>query len=195
MSGLPGPEAAAERALADVDLAAAAGRRMSGYSRGMLQRAALAQAMLGEPELLLLDEPTGGLDPESQWRIRESIRARHRAGVTVVLSSHNLAEVEMLCDTVVVLRQGRLLLAAPVAALRDAGPRVAIALADGVTAERAAALGLLPLGAEVRDGGLVVPVAAQAAVLGRLLEAGVDIVSLNPVRRSLEEAYLEVTRA
>jgi len=65
----------------------------------------------------------------------------------------------------------------------------------GVTAERAAALGLLPLGAEVRDGGLVVPVAAQAAVLGRLLEAGVDIVSLNPVRRSLEEAYLEVTRA
>jgi ABC-2 type transport system ATP-binding protein len=181
-----------ERALEEVDLVAAAGRRMSGYSRGMMQRVALAQALLGEPELLILDEPTSGLDPESRWRIREVIRARCRAGATVVMSSHDLAEVETVCDTVAMVHRGRLLASAPVAELRDAGPRVEIEVRDGGAAAR---LGLDRLGVEVRDDRLMLPEEAQAEVLGLLLAAGVPIVSLNPVRRSLEQAFLEVTRA
>src|SRR5207249_3463042 len=93
-TGLGKRYAGGVRALEEVDLAGPAGRRMSGYSRGMLQRIALAQALLGEPELLLMDEPTAGLDPESQWNIRRTIAARHRRGAAVLLCSHNLAEVE-----------------------------------------------------------------------------------------------------
>jgi ABC-type multidrug transport system ATPase subunit len=194
VAGLARSGEAVERALAEVDLVAAAGRRMSGYSRGMLQRAGLAQALLGEPELLLLDEPTAGLDPESRWRVREVIRARRRAGTTVVLSSHDLAEVETVCDRVVVLHRGRLLASAPLAELRAAGPRVEIELAGGARPVLVAALGLDGLGCEVRDGRLVLPAAAQPEVLSRLLAAGAGIVSLNPARRTLEQAFLEATR-
>jgi ABC-2 type transport system ATP-binding protein len=195
VAGLRDVHARVERALEEVDLVAAAGRRMSGYSRGMMQRVALAQALLGEPELLILDEPTAGLDPESRWRIREVVRARRAAGATVVMSSHDLAEVETLCDTVAVIHRGRLLAAAPLAELRDAGPRVEIEIGGGATPEQAAALGLDRLGVEVRDGRLLVPSANGPEVLTLLLAAGVPIVSLNPVRRSLEQAFLEVTRA
>jgi len=194
VAGLRDGAAAVERALDEVDLVAAAGRRMSGYSRGMMQRVALAQALLGEPELLLLDEPASGLDPESRWRIREVIRARRLAGATVVMSSHDLAEVETVCDAVAMIHQGRLLASAPLAELRSGGPRVEIEVGGGA-GPGVAALGLERLGAEVRDGRLVLPEEAAADVLRVLLEAGVPIVSLNPARRSLEQAYLEATRA
>ena len=192
VAGLRDAAAPVERVLEEVDLVAAAGRRMSGYSRGMMQRVALAQALLGEPELLLLDEPTSGLDPESRWRIREVIRARRRDGATVVMSSHDLAEVETVCDAVAMVHRGRLLASAPLSELRDAGPRVEIEVQDGAAA---AALDLEPLGVEMTDRRLMLPEPAQAEVLRRLLAAGVPIVSLNPVRRSLEQAFLEVTRA
>jgi len=194
VAGLRDVNRAVERGLEEVDLVAAAGRRMSGYSRGMIQRVALAQALLGEAELLLLDEPTSGLDPESRWRIREVIRARRRAGATVVMSSHDLAEVETVCDVVAMVHRGRLLAAAPLTQLRDAGPRVEIELGGGAIAG-VGALGLERLGVEVRDDRLVLPQEASAEVLRLLLAAGVPIVSVNPVRRSLEQAYLEATRA
>ena len=194
VAGLHEVNESVERGLEEVDLVAAAGRRMSGYSRGMMQRVALAQALLGEPELLLLDEPTSGLDPESRWRIREVIRVRRRAGATVVMSSHDLAEVETVCDVVAMVHRGRLLAAAPLTELRDAGPRVEIEVGGGALAG-VAALGLERLGAEVRDDRLVAPQEASAEVLRVLLAAGVPIVSLNPARRTLEQAYLEATRA
>jgi ABC-2 type transport system ATP-binding protein len=195
VAGLPRADEAVERALAEVDLVVAAGRLMSGYSRGMLQRTALAQALLGEPELLLLDEPTAGLDPESRWRVREVIRGRREAGATVMMSSHDLAEVETLCDAVAVLHRGRLLAAAPLAELRDDGPRVEIEVAGGATPELMAALGLDRLGVEARDGRLLLPAEAQPEVLARLLAAGVSILSLQRARRTLEQAFLEATRA
>lgn len=91
-----------------VGLGAAAGKRVKAYSKGMRQRLGLAQAMLGAPALLLLDEPTGGLDPASREAFYALIRERTAAGVTVVLSSHALTELEARTDRVAILREGRM---------------------------------------------------------------------------------------
>ena len=93
--------------LEDVDLAAAADRRIAGYSRGMRQRICLAQALLHEPDLLILDEPTGGLDPIGRMHIRRIIGDWRSRGRTVFFSSHELSEVELVCDQVCILAQGR----------------------------------------------------------------------------------------
>lgn len=93
--------------LEEVDLSAAADRRIAGYSRGMRQRICLAQALLHEPDLLILDEPTGGLDPIGRARIRRIIGAWRKMGRTVFFSSHELSEVELVCDQVCILARGR----------------------------------------------------------------------------------------
>jgi ABC-2 type transport system ATP-binding protein len=90
-----------------VGLADAARRPLRKFSKGMLQRIGLAQAMLGEPELLVLDEPMSGLDPLGRKLVSDLIEQRHRAGVTIVFSSHILSDVERLCDRVVILDRGR----------------------------------------------------------------------------------------
>jgi ABC-2 type transport system ATP-binding protein len=90
-----------------VGLADAARRPLRKFSKGMLQRIGLAQALLGDPELLVLDEPMSGLDPLGRRLISDLIEERHRAGVTVVFSSHILSDVERLCDRVVILHRGR----------------------------------------------------------------------------------------
>jgi len=87
---------------------AAAARRIQTYSRGMMQKICLAQALVNNPELLLLDEPTGGLDPIARLGFRDIIRRLREAGKTVFLSSHELSEVELVCDTVGILAAGRL---------------------------------------------------------------------------------------
>jgi ABC-2 type transport system ATP-binding protein len=101
-------ESAVDGAMARCDLHAVADRRAGTLSRGYRQRLGLAQALLGDPEVLLLDEPTVGLDPEQAAGIRERIGAM-RGERTILLSSHNLAEVQSLCDRLLVLRQGRLI--------------------------------------------------------------------------------------
>jgi ABC-2 type transport system ATP-binding protein len=94
---------------------AAAARRIQTYSRGMMQKICLAQALVNNPEVLLLDEPTGGLDPIARLNFRDIIRRLREAGKTVFLSSHELSEVEMVCDTVGILAAGRLVaMGAPV---------------------------------------------------------------------------------
>ncbi len=90
-----------------VGLASAARLPLRKFSKGMLQRIGLAQAMLGEPELLVLDEPMSGLDPLGRRMVTDLIQQRHRAGVTIVFSSHILSDVERLCHRVVILHQGR----------------------------------------------------------------------------------------
>ncbi len=94
--------------LAEVGLQAAADRRLGSYSRGMRQRIGLAQAMVHDPDLLILDEPTGGLDPLARLQVRGLIESWRRAGKTVFFSSHELSEVELVCDTVGILARGRL---------------------------------------------------------------------------------------
>ena len=93
--------------LAEVDLPAAADRRIATYSRGMRQRILLAQALIHDPDLLILDEPTGGLDPLGRRHVRRIIGDRRSRGKTVFFSSHELSEVELVCDQVCILARGR----------------------------------------------------------------------------------------
>ncbi len=108
--GLSGTELAnrVDRCLERVELTEAADRRVATYSKGMIQRVGLAQAILGEPELLLLDEPASGLDPIGIARIREIMLEERKRGATVFFNSHQLLEVEKTCDRVAILNRGRL---------------------------------------------------------------------------------------
>jgi ABC-2 type transport system ATP-binding protein len=95
--------------LEDMGLTQAADRRIAGYSRGMRQRICIAQSLMNDPDLLILDEPTGGMDPLGRRDIRRLIAARRAAGKTVFFSSHELSEVELVCDQVGILAGGRLM--------------------------------------------------------------------------------------
>lgn len=108
--GLNGADLSArvQRCLERVELSEAADRRVSTYSKGMIQRVGLAQAILGEPELLLLDEPASGLDPIGIARIREIMLEERKRGATIFFNSHQLLEVEKTCDRVAILNRGRL---------------------------------------------------------------------------------------
>ena len=113
-----------EATLDEVDLRDAADRRIAGYSRGMRQRIALAQALVHEPNLLILDEPTSGLDPVARLRFRNRIAAWRAQGRTIFFSSHELSEVELVCDSIAILARGRLLAAGPPASLVKPGERL-----------------------------------------------------------------------
>ena len=119
-------EGRVEQVLGQVGLAEAARRKTKGYSSGMKQRLGLAGALLHRPELLVLDEPTNGLDPAGMREVRDLLRALADQGVTVFLSSHLLHEVEQVCDRVAVLHHGRVVAQGPVAEL-TAGAVVAAA--------------------------------------------------------------------
>ena len=97
-----------EELLESVDLTAAADRRIAAYSRGMLQRIGLAQALVHNPDLLILDEPTSGFDPIGRLAVRRIIAGLHASGRTVFFSSHELSEVELVCDRIGILVRGRL---------------------------------------------------------------------------------------
>ncbi len=113
-----------EGAIGMADLGEAIDRSFSSYSHGMRYRLALAQALLGEPDLLLLDEPTTGMDPVQIQEVHAAIAACAESGKTIVLSSHQLSEVELVCTHAAVLRSGRLMATGPVAELIGARPRV-----------------------------------------------------------------------
>jgi len=107
--------------LAETGLTEAADRRIATYSRGMRQRICLAQSLINDPELLILDEPTGGLDPLGRRDIRRMIAARKEAGKTIFFSSHELSEVELACDRIAILSKGRLIAEGPVSTLVPPG--------------------------------------------------------------------------
>jgi len=100
--------ARADRLIPQVGLAGAGGRLLRHYSKGMLQRAGIAQALLHDPDLLILDEPLTGLDPLARIQFRDLIRSLHDQGKTVFFSSHELSEAELICDRVAILKEGRL---------------------------------------------------------------------------------------
>lgn len=120
MRGRPLAARAAEL-INQIGLAAAADRRIAGYSRGMMQRIALAQALINDPDLVILDEPTSGFDPIGRIEIRKIIAGLRSAGKTVFFSSHELSEVERVCDRVGIIANGRLVADGPVARLVKAG--------------------------------------------------------------------------
>ena len=180
-------------ALEQVGLAGVGRRPVKNYSLGMRQRLGLAAALLRTPELLILDEPTNGLDPQGIREIRELLLGLHAKGTTVFLSSHLLAEVEQLCDRVGVLDQGRLVVQDQLSALQQPTGRVVVHTPD--PAHAVAFLSGVP-GAEVvdRDGQRLVVTHPDPARLNALLVGnGVRVRELAEQRRSLEEAVLEAT--
>ncbi len=161
------------------------------YSHGMRQRLALAQALLPEPELLLLDEPTDGLDPEGIKWFREFIlRLRAERGMTVLFNSHLLAEVELMCDRVTILREGRRVFEGAVGGLHEDDQLFEVDLEPWTAAEPLihAAGGEIPAPDRIR-----LPHAADpAALVESLVRNGVRLRALAPVRRSLEDLYMEI---
>jgi len=176
-------------ALEQVGLAGIDRRPVRAYSLGMRQRLGLAAALVRPPRLLILDEPTNGLDPRGIRDIRDLLIGLNESGVTIFLSSHLLPEVSALCTRVGVLDSGALVLQEQLAALQEPTGRVLVSTDDP---ERAVAAldGLV----EQRDGAdLVVRSADPATLNTRLVTAGVPVRSLLVQRRSLEEIVLEVT--
>ena len=147
-----------DECLAQVGLTDAADKRVKAYSQGMRQRLGIALALLGEPELLMLDEPTNGLDPTGMREIRQLLRRLADGGTTVFVSSHLLAEVEAMCDRVGVMAQGRLVAEGPPGTLRGAADRVRIEVDDvaAARADRRAVAGRLDRGPRAATGAGVI---------------------------------------
>ncbi|HYL15726.1 MAG TPA: ABC transporter ATP-binding protein [Terriglobales bacterium] len=162
-------------------------RNVAKFSRGMQQRVGLAQALVNDPELLILDEPTSALDPVARVKIRNLLLGVRNAGKTVFLSSHLLSEVELVCDRVAMLNKGKLVKLGKTSELLQSGQETEI-VAHGIAASA------FP-GATTNDGGVrfSVPVSQQRSALERVWALGGQVVSVNPVRHSLEQIFLEVT--
>ena len=188
------PKERIDSALEQVELADRARDKFATYSLGMKQRLGVAAALLKDPELLILDEPTNGLDPAGMADMRDLVRSLGSGERTVLLSSHLLGEVEQICDRVGVISKGRLIAESTVEELRG-GAALLVAARPLVRArERVEQL----LGAErveVLDGTLRLD--ADPATAGRinreLVSANVEVTELHPVERTLEEVFLEMT--
>jgi ABC-2 type transport system ATP-binding protein len=188
------PRSRVDEVLELVELTGEAKRRAKGYSLGMRQRLGLAAALLGDPEVLVLDEPANGLDPQGIRWLRDLLRAQARGGRTVLISSHVLAEVAQTVDEVVIIHRGKL--------IRQAAMSDVEGMAAGSTVVRSPEVGRLAAllagaGAEVRsleDGGL--EVSAPSAWVGEIAAAnGVVLHELTSARATLEEVFLLLTGA
>src|SRR5664279_1564354 len=190
-TGRPFEDADFETALEIAGLGASLERRVKTYSHGMKQRLAIAQAMLGLPELLVLDEPTNGLDPPQIAEMREVLQRYAATGRTVVLSSHLLAEVEQTCTHCVVMHRGRLVAHGPVAELVGAATAVAVTVDDpsraaDVLRSLAGVYDVAPTpdGVVVRLNGI-----PRGLLVRTLVDAGIAVDRVAPQRR-LEEVFL-----
>ncbi len=188
------PKTGIEAALETVDLAERARDKFSTYSLGMKQRLGVAAALLKDPELLILDEPTNGLDPAGMADMRALIRRLGSGERTVLLSSHQLGEVEQICDRVGVISAGCLIAESTVEELRGKGALLVGAKPLDRAREHVEQL----LGAErveVLDGTLRLDtdLAAAGRINRELVGAGVEVTELRPIERTLEEVFLEMT--
>ena len=176
-------------ALERVGLAGIDNRPVKRYSLGMRQRLGLAAALLRTPRLLVLDEPTNGLDPQGIREVRDLLIELNQAGTTVFLSSHQLAEVDQLCTRVGVIDRGRLVVQEDLEELRGPTGRVIVRSPD---VDRAVAV-LDGRVERVEGDTLLVAEADSAALNLRLVAAGVRVTEIGPERRSLEKLVLAVT--
>ncbi|MGY2085290.1 alpha/beta fold hydrolase [Blastococcus sp. SYSU DS0539] len=192
-TGRPAEDAHMEEAIAVAGLGAALDRPVRRYSQGMRQRVAIAQAMLGLPDLLVLDEPTNGLDPPQIHAMREVLRSYAATGRTVIISSHLLSEIEQTCSHVVVMAKGQKIVQGTVEEIVGTGGSVLVGLADDADTDRAiAVLSALPgVTAGRTDEGLVAELdgARRADALQALVAAGIAVDQFTP-RRRLEDAFL-----
>jgi ABC-2 type transport system ATP-binding protein len=175
-----------------VGLRTAAARRVGGYSLGMRQRLALAAAMLGDPELLVLDEPANGLDPEGVAWLRKLMRAWADEGRTVVVSSHLLAEVAQVVDRVAIIRDGALVIETAVADLTAGRVTVRVDRADPMLS----ALRAAGIDHELLASGTISIAGRDTAEIGAIAaQAGVTVTELSTLSagETLEEMFLAVT--
>jgi ABC-2 type transport system ATP-binding protein len=198
-TGVDDPSAV-DSALTDAGLAEAAGRRVGGYSRGMLQRLGLAATMVSRPDLLLLDEPASALDPAGRREVLDLI-AHLRGQATVVLSSHILGDVQEVCDTVGILREGRLLFQGSLEDLLvgHAVPAYRIHLRSSVAPALAALREADWVTAVTEPAGQTLRVTvrtldeAERQLPAVLAAAGARVISLAPEAPDLEDVFLELT--
>ncbi|MEU2283151.1 alpha/beta fold hydrolase [Streptomyces sp. NPDC013178] len=195
-TGRPAEDAHLDEALEIAGLGDALARAVRTYSQGMRQRLAIAQAMLGLPDLLILDEPTNGLDPPQIREMREVMIRYAAAGRTVIVSSHLLAEVEQSCTHLVVMDRGRLVQAGPVGEIIGSGDTLLVGTATPVeepVVEKVAALPGVASAARLDDGpGLLVRLDADGTaqrLVAELVRLDVPVQAVGPHRR-LEDAFL-----
>jgi ABC-2 type transport system ATP-binding protein len=193
------PETGTERVLDEAALADAADRRVAGYSRGMLQRLGLAATVVGDPDVLLLDEPASALDPIGRRDVLDLVR-RMRGSATVVFSSHILADVQDVSDHLAILDRGRLRFQGPVDDLLGTGASaILVRTRDGTAAVEGALSGVSWVAGVERLDDRVVRLrvtdldAAERHLPGVLAATGVRIVSIAPDTPTLEDVFLEVT--
>jgi ABC-2 type transport system ATP-binding protein len=177
-----------------VGLTPHAGKRLGGYSKGMLQRIGLAQALLNRPDLVFLDEPTSGLDPFGRRLVRDVIREQRKQGTAIFLNSHLLSEIEVTCDRVAFIKHGQVIRAASLKELSDGEVSVEIR-ADRLTPDIIA--GLHPLcrhiNTEHEHLSLTLADESQIPAINRyLVEKGVDVFAIRPQNLSLEDLFVQI---
>lgn len=171
--------------LKELDLASVADRNAGKFSRGMLQRVGLAQALINDPDLLILDEPTSALDPIGRVQVREIMLRVREAGKTVFLSSHLLSEVEQICDRLAIVIKGRVARVGTIGELLESQDRFVIT-ARGIDA-------LMFEGS--RQNGYIkitVPALQQRAAIEKIWLAGGEVIAVNPIRQTLEELFVQL---
>jgi ABC-2 type transport system ATP-binding protein len=184
-----------DHALEQVGLLAAADKRYRAYSLGMKQRLGIAAGLLRPRDLMILDEPTNGLDPQGTREIRSLIKQIAAGGTTVFVSSHLLAEVEQICSHVGVMSTGRLVFQGPLAELRGRGERrILIRTTDPATAaEVLGKLGLAGITTAQEQVSASLSEHAPEQINAELVHAGVPVAGLETVRPSLEDLFVELT--
>jgi ABC-2 type transport system ATP-binding protein len=160
------------------------------FSRGMQQRLALAQALINDPELLILDEPASALDPAGVQQVRELLRNARHAGKSIFFSSHQLTEVEHICDRIAFLHQGRLVRSGTLREFQSESDRVEIEL-RGLSVAEVSRIYPATAAAGPDSIRIAVPAQEQRRVIEAVWHAGGEIVSLAPLRRRLEDLFLE----
>jgi ABC-2 type transport system ATP-binding protein len=189
-------------ALERVGLAARADERVARYSLGMRQRLGIARCLLTDPELLILDEPTNGLDPAGIREFRAFVRELVAEGRTVLLSSHLLDEVEKICDAVAIVDHGRVVVQGSLAELKGDRQTILIGSSEGVRVQALLAAHPIVRSVATTPAGIRVVVRPDSPVTGEdaaaelnrfLVQAGLAIHRVEPARASLEERFLEIT--
>jgi ABC-2 type transport system ATP-binding protein len=181
-----------------VGLSHAANARLRTYSKGMLQRVGIAQALVHDPSVIFLDEPMSGLDPIGRVEIRDLILRLRADGKTVFMNTHILTDVEMLCDRVAIIVHGRIRYEGVIEEFLSGGERISELVVSGISPDVAVHLEER-LGAELRGHGqrvsVRVPDKRLKEAMGLVLGSGAEVVSLTPQRASLEEIFLTAVQA
>lgn len=171
--------------LKEFELTDVSDRNAGKFSRGMLQRVGLAQALVNDPELLILDEPASALDPLGRMRVREILLRAREAGKTVFLSSHLLSEVEQICDRLAIVIRGRVARVGTLAELLESQDRFVITAKgiDAIMFEGSQQNGFIKI---------TVPALTQRRTIEKIWLAGGEVIAVNPIRRTLEDLFVEL---